>query len=88
MSEIEINGLKVQISKIDNWTNLSISSGNDVIYVGEINNIVLKDKEELLSVIRDIAKIILEGKSLKLNHPISLNQEHFENELVKKLLEQ
>lgn len=88
MFEIEVNGLKVQISRSDDWINLSISSGNNVIYVGEINNVVLKDEEELTSVVRDIAKMILEGKTLKLSNPINLNQENFEKELVKKLLEQ
>jgi len=88
MSETEINGLKIRISKVEDWINLSIISGNDIIYTGEINNVVLRDKEELISVVRDIAKMILEGKAFKLNHSISLDQEHFEKELVKKLLEQ
>jgi len=88
MSEFEINGLKVQITRKGDWTTLTISSGNDVIYFGDINHSVLRDKDELLSVVRDIAKIILEGKALKLNNPISLDQEKFEEELIKKLLEQ
>jgi len=88
MSETEINGLKIRISKVEDWINLSIISGNDIIYTGEINNVVLRDKEELISVVRDIAKMILEGKAFKLNHSISLDQENFEKELVKKLLEQ
>ncbi|MHA1722076.1 MAG: hypothetical protein ACTSXW_03265 [Candidatus Baldrarchaeia archaeon] len=88
MSKTEINGLKVQITRKNDWTTLTISSGDKVVYFGDINRSVLKDKEELLSVVRDIAKIILEGKALKLNNPISFNQEKFEEELVKKLLEE
>lgn len=88
MSEFEINGLKVQITRKSDWTNLTISSGNDIIYFGDINHSVLEDKDELLSVVRDVAKIILEGKALRLNNPISLDRGKFENELIKKLLEQ
>jgi len=88
MSETKINGLEVRIIRKNHWATLTISSGEDVIYSGDINRSVLKDREELLSVVRDIAKIILEGKALKLNNPISFNQEKFEEELIKKLLEE
>jgi len=88
MLEFEINGLKAQITKKDDWITLTIKSGNDNIYFGDINRFVLKDKEELLSIIKDVSKILLEGKALKLNRQISLNRKKFEEELIKKLLEQ
>lgn len=79
--------LKFEVMRFKDWIKLRISSNDADLYVGYINPIVFKDEKELRSISRDIAKLLVEGKGLRLDMSVDASPGELEELILQKLKE-